>query len=66
MKVIINTETKEYFSLLGAPHFTRNVSIAQRFDNETDAVLCTEQYIDSTEGFEAFGMIDTQVININN
>jgi hypothetical protein len=64
MYTIINSETKQYFSLINGGLFTDNVELAQRFDTEQDAMLCTEQHIDSTEGFKAFGMIDTQIINL--
>ena len=43
--VIKCEKTGKYFSLLGSPHFTDNVEIAQRFDSENDAVLCEEQHI---------------------
>lgn len=65
MYAIINSDTNEYFSLLNGGMFTSNVEIAQRFNTERDAVLCTEQYIDSNEGFEAFGMIFTDIITLN-
>lgn len=65
MKAIIKTNTNEYFTLLGTPHFTTNKEIAQRFTSDIDAMLCTEQYIDSNEGFEVFGMIDTNIVEIN-
>jgi len=64
MYAIINPETNQYFSLLNGPHFTSNKEVAQRFDGETDAMLCTEQYIDSNEGFEAFGMIYTEIVTL--
>lgn len=62
--IIINPENTRYFSLLNGGLFTDNIEIAQRFNSEHDAMLCTEQYIDSTEGFETFGMIDTQIIKL--
>ena len=64
MYVIVNTENNQYFSLINGGLFTDNIEIAQRFNTERDAMLCTEQYIDSTEGFNTFGMIDTQIINL--
>lgn len=64
MYTIINSETNQYFSLLNGGLFTDNVELAQRFNTERDAILCTEQYIDSDEGFEAFGMINTQIITL--
>lgn len=65
MYAIINSDTKEYFSLLDAGMFTSNIEIAQRFNTESDAMLCIEQHIDSNEGFEAFGMVITDIIIIN-
>lgn len=64
MKAIQNPTTNQYFTLLDHPHFTSNVDIAQRFANDTDATLCIEQFIDSDEGFESFGMIDIKIVNI--
>lgn len=65
MYAIINSETKQYFSLLNGGLFTDNVEIAQRFSTAHDAMLCTEQRIDSNEGFEAFGMIFTDIVTLN-
>lgn len=64
MLAIINSETNQYFSLLGGPNFTDNKEIAQRFENETQATLCIEQIIDSNEGFETFGMIFTEIVTL--
>lgn len=65
MYAIINSDTKQYFSLLGAGMFTSNIEIAQRFNTENDAMFCIEQHIDSNEGFETFGMIFTDIITLN-
>lgn len=60
--VIINPVDETYFSMLGSDHFTHNKDIAQRFETVEDAQACTEQNIDSNEGFKAFGMIFTEII----
>lgn len=60
--IIINPATEEYFTMLGTPHFTTNKAIAQRFDSAEAATLCTEQEIDSSKGFDKFGMIFTEVV----
>jgi hypothetical protein len=65
MKAIITPETNQYFSLLGSPHFTSNVEIAQRFLRDYDAHICIESEIDSNEGFEKFGMIFCEIVTIN-
>lgn len=49
--IIKDQMSDKFFSLLGSPHFTENIEIAQRFDSEEDAILCEEQYIFTDPAF---------------
>lgn len=64
MYIIKNLTDGNYFSFrLNEPSlFTDNFEIVSRFKSEGEAMLCIENYIDSNEGFERFGMIDCEVI----
>lgn len=64
MKAIINSVTKEYFSTYHYPHFTKNKEIANRYITDRQAMESTELLIDGNDGFEMFGMIDTEIVDI--
>lgn len=64
MYIIKNLTEGNYFSFrLNEPSFfTDNFEIVSRFESEVDAMGIIENYIDSNEGFERFGMIDCEVL----
>lgn len=43
--IIKDQLTGHFFTLLGGKHFSANLEIAQRFNSESDAILCEEQEI---------------------
>lgn len=65
MYIIKNLNEGNYFSFrISEPSFfTDNFEIVSRFESEGEAMKCIENYIDSNEGFERFGMIECEVVN---